>query len=246
MHSKNKRLASIVECRLREKKGQHVSQWFERFQAAKAAAVRVSPCPHTTPGWTDGQQTCTACGEVFDEPGSEHCPPEASARSVLSEKPRLRLLTQPTKAPSVSAPGHHVLKNAQEEDPPAQYWSDVLHERFWVAPTAAHAAALSAQGQVAYQPDEIWRLRDLTVREPQTFAAKLCAIHQAKQTFEAVFDTREQAVAPGVLPLFQRAPGTCYACGTTRRWRSHYGAVVCARCHSPADAALVAGWAGEA
>jgi hypothetical protein len=31
-----------------------------------------------------------------------------------------------------------------------------------------------------------------------------------------------------------------------RRWRSVYGAVVCARCHPPADAALVAGWEGVA
>ena len=31
-----------------------------------------------------------------------------------------------------------------------------------------------------------------------------------------------------------------------RRWRSVYGTVVCARCHPPADVALVAGWEGEA
>src|SRR5262245_24972318 len=30
-----------------------------------------------------------------------------------------------------------------------------------------------------------------------------------------------------------------------RCWRSIYGAVVCARCHPPADVALVAGWEGE-
>jgi hypothetical protein len=36
------------------------------------------------------------------------------------------------------------------------------------------------------------------------------------------------------------------ACGTTRRWRSVYGAVVCARCHPTADAALMAAWEGEA
>jgi hypothetical protein len=40
-------------------------------------------------------------------------------------------------------------------------------------------------------------------------------------------------------------PGACYACGTTRRWRSVYGVVVCARCHPPADAALVTGWADQ-
>ena len=31
----------------------------------------------------------------------------------------------------------------------------------------------------------------------------------------------------------QRADA-CYACSTTRRWRSVYGAVVCAQCHPPA------------
>jgi hypothetical protein len=28
-------------------------------------------------------------------------------------------------------------------------------------------------------------------------------------------------------------PGACYACGATRRWKSVYGAIVCARCHPP-------------
>jgi hypothetical protein len=50
------------------------------------------------------------------------------------------------------------------------------------------------------------------------------------------------------IPLLSLAsrPGTCYACGTTRRWRSVYGAMVCGICHPPADAALVAAWEGEA
>jgi hypothetical protein len=52
-----------------------------------------------------------------------------------------------------------------------------------------------------------------------------------------------------VIPPISHWPnsfGACYACGTTRRWRSVYGAVVCARCHPPADTALVAVWEGEA
>jgi|RhiMetdeSRZDD1v2_1073273.scaffolds.fasta_scaffold83389_4 hypothetical protein len=72
-----------------------------------------------------------------------------------------------------------------EEDTPAQYWSDVLQECFWVAPADAHAAVLAAQGQVAYQPDEIWRLRDLKARDPYTFPEKLRAIHQVKTIFGA-------------------------------------------------------------
>jgi hypothetical protein len=39
---------------------------------------------------------------------------------------------------------------------------------------------------------------------------------------------------------------TCYACGTTQRWQSIYDVVVCAKCHPPADVALVAAWEGEA
>ena len=38
----------------------------------------------------------------------------------------------------------------------------------------------------------------------------------------------------------------CPCCKGTKRWRSVYGAVVCARCHPPADAALVAVWESEA
>jgi hypothetical protein len=30
-----------------------------------------------------------------------------------------------------------------------------------------------------------------------------------------------------------------------RRWRSVYGAVICARCHPPASPTLVAAWAGK-
>jgi hypothetical protein len=40
-----------------------------------------------------------------------------------------------------------------------------------------------------------------------------------------------------------RLRDTCYACGTTRRWRSIHGAVVCGTCHPPADTQLVAEWA---
>lgn len=60
-----------------------------------------------------------------------------------------------------------------------------MHARFWVAPTTAQAVALTAQGEVAYVADEIWRLRDLKARNPQSFAAKLRAIHQAKGIFGA-------------------------------------------------------------
>ena len=51
-----------------------------------------------------------------------------------------------------------------------------------------------------------------------------------------------------ILPIsrWPNSLGACYACGATRRWRSVYGAVICARCHPPADAVLVAAWKSEA
>jgi hypothetical protein len=47
------------------------------------------------------------------------------------------------------------------------------------------------------------------------------------------------------MSCWRNSSSACYACGGTRRWRSVYGAVVCAQCHPPADAALVAAWEGE-
>jgi hypothetical protein len=53
---------------------------------------------------------------------------------------------------------------------------------------------------------------------------------------------------PDIPPIarWPNSPSACYACGTTRRWRSVYGVLLCVRCHPPADAALVATWEGEA
>jgi hypothetical protein len=74
-------------------------------------------------------------------------------------------------------------------------------------------------------------------QEPFSLRAMPLPISDARQTLQP--DTQ-------AMPYRAGTPGTCYACGGTRRWRSVYGAVVCARCHPPADVALVAGWEGEA
>jgi hypothetical protein len=104
----------------------------------------------------------------------------------LSEGPVYTSALQPVTVPK--------MRPVDQEPEPTQYWSDVLHERFWVAPTPAHTAALAAQGQVAYQPEEIWRLRELKARDPHAFSAQLCAIHQAKTIFGAtVFALEHQA-----------------------------------------------------
>src|SRR5262249_47209453 len=50
---------------------------------------------------------------------------------------------------------------------------------------------------------------------------------------------------PGIPPISRwlNSSRACYACGTTRRWRSISNVVACVRCHPPADTALVA-WEG--
>src|SRR5262249_46378869 len=62
--------------------------------------------------------------------------------------------------------------------------------------------------------------------------APAAAEHNAGQTPELPQAARQSS------PCWDH-PGTCYVCGGTRRWRSIYGVVTCARCHPPADAALV-------
>jgi hypothetical protein len=158
-------------------------------------------------------------------------------KAKMSENAHPRVPTKPTKAPSVSsvsALGCHVLKNAQAEDPPAQYWSAVVQERFWVAPTTAQASALAAQGQVAYQPDEIWHLRALKARNPQTFPEKLRALHQAKSIFDATVTpeeppptgrtarraVQERLVKPRDPRLGPILP-PCATCGDFRYWHEH-------------------------
>jgi hypothetical protein len=128
---------------------------------------------------------------------------------------------------------------------PGHYWSDRLQAAFWVCATAAHATAFHTEGQVAYLPDEIWLLQELKARDPASFPAKLRAIHQAKHVFGGVIASLEQATDPVGIPVFQTRPDACYACGTTRRWQSSYGAVVCARCHPPAAQLLVTAWEGK-
>jgi len=121
-----------------------------------------------------------------------------------------------------------------QKAPPAQYWSDVVQEPFWVAPTATQATALAAQGQVVYQPDEIWRLRDLKASDPATFPAKLRVIHQAKAIFGATVthEARPTTDKPArraaqERPAKPRDPGLgpilppCATCGALRYWHDH-------------------------
>jgi hypothetical protein len=68
----------------------------------------------------------------------------------------------------------------------------------------------------------------LIVCGPKRLAALAQELLSQKAAIMAVLE-EECAEAE---PCWAR-PGACYACGTTRRWRSVYGAVVCAKCHPP-------------
>jgi hypothetical protein len=120
-----------------------------------------------------------------------------------------------------------------EEQEPAHYWSETLQDDFWICATAAHADAFHTEGQVAYLPDEIRFLRDLKARDPVAFPAQMRAIHQVKRAFGAVIASLEQVVELDMSPTRPSAPGACYTCGTTRRWRSIYGVLICTKCHPP-------------
>ena len=71
------------------------------------------------------------------------------------------------------------------------------------------------------------------------------------QNAKALSNAPALAAPAFVTPLGSKALQTdtgawrCHCCHGTRHWRSIYGAVVCARCHPPAAAPLVAAWAGE-
>ena len=57
-------------------------------------------------------------------------------------------------------------------------------------------------------------------------------------------DAGEAQIIPIIPPISHRPNSSraCYACGTTRRWRSIYDVLICATCYPPADVALVATW----
>ena len=139
------------------------------------ASSLLTYCPRCRALMNRMWAACAVCGEAMTQSETE---------VPLQETPPVASATQESQSSRGAAP------SGRAEDTLAQYWSDVLHERFWVAPTDAQAAALAAQGQVAYQPDEIWRLCDLKAHDPQTFAVKLRAIHQAKTIFGATITQR--------------------------------------------------------
>jgi hypothetical protein len=75
----------------------------------------------------------------------------------------------------------------------------------------------------------------ISAAQPESFSFRAVPLptSDARQTLQ------HEAQA---IPYQAGTPGACYACGTTRRWRSVYSAVVCAKCHPPASPKLVAAW----
>ena len=112
-----------------------------------------------------------------------------------------------------------------------------------------HKAALLTLVQqtlpsAARAPESETPVPDVTTAIPDTVAS--CSRARIGRCGDDIAEEETQRIlVTQPLSRWPNSPGTCYACGTTRRWRAIYGAVVCAQCHPPADAALVAAWAGE-
>lgn len=51
-----------------------------------------------------------------------------------------------------------------------------------------------------------------------------------------------RAIAVGITLLSLQPDGTCYCCKGSRWWLSRYGVLICATCHPPAVASIVARW----
>src|SRR5262245_23909414 len=84
---------------------------------------------------------------------------------------------------------------------------------------------------------------DVTPAVPDTVDSRLHA-RIARCGDSTAEDEPQRALVTQPMSPWPNSSGACYACGTTRRWRSVQGAVICVKCHPPADAALVAAWAG--
>jgi hypothetical protein len=97
----------------------------------------------------------------------------------------------------------------------------------------------------ARAPESETPVPDVTTAVPPTVASCLHARigHCGTGTAE---DEPRRALVTQPMSYWPNSLGACYACGTTRRWRSVYGAVICARCHPPGDVVLVAAWEGAA
>src|SRR5262245_26585529 len=110
-----------------------------------------------------------------------------------------------------------------------------------------HKAALltllqQALPSAARAPEIETSAPDVTPAVPDTVDSRLHA-RIARFGDGTAEDEPQRALVTQPMSRWSNSPGACYACGTTRRWRSVYGVLICARCHPPADVAL---WEGEA
>jgi hypothetical protein len=189
------------------------------------ASSLLTYCPQCGALMNRRWAACAVCGGAMTP-----CEDEVPLQETTPATPA----TQESHSSKGRESSRGAVPSARAEDAPAQYWSDVLYERFWVTPTDAHAVALAAQGQGVYQPDEIWLLRDLKARDPHTFPAKLRAIHQVKTIFGAtvthevpITTARPARRAALERPVKPRDPRLgpilppCATCGELRYWHDH-------------------------
>ena len=171
---------------------------YVKFEFDSAAPLQeTSPTTSATPATPQEQSSESSTSSTEVSPFSHYCTPEERVQGRADGERGDRHegdrglatvatpATQEGQRSGSSRSSRGQSHRRAQKAPPAQYWSDVVQERFWVPPTAAQATALAAQGHVVYLPDEIWRLRDLKASDPATFPAKLRAIHQAKTLFGA-------------------------------------------------------------
>jgi len=111
---------------------------------------------------------------------------------------------------------------------------------------ATFATPATQEGQSSGS-SESSRNSNLSLLDTRSTTPTLCQHARTGRRKESSNEGKPQLIP--VIPSISHWPNSysaCYTCGMTRRWRSIYGAVVCARCHPPPDAALVVAWEGEA
>jgi hypothetical protein len=97
----------------------------------------------------------------------------------------------------------------------------------------------------ARAPESETPVPDVTTAVPDTVASCPHA-HSGRCGDGTAEDEPRRVLVTQPMPYWPNSPGACYACGTTRRWRSLYGVLICGMCHPPTNAALVAAWESEA